>query len=50
MKENGFRAMLSLRVVELERSTGHREGITIERSADQLEEIQTASHTRDHGL
>jgi hypothetical protein len=32
-----------LKVAELERFTRHREGITIERSADQLEEIQAAS-------
>ena len=31
------------KVAELERFTRHREGITIERSADQLEEIQAAS-------
>jgi DnaK suppressor protein len=40
---NRFRAILTLRVAELERFTRHREGITIERSADQLEEIQAAS-------
>jgi DnaK suppressor protein len=38
-----FRAILTANVVELERFTRHREGITIERSADQLEEIQGAS-------
>ena len=40
---NGFRAILTAKVAELERFTRHREGITIERSADQLEEIQAAS-------
>src|ERR1700688_1988174 len=40
---NGFRAILTAQVAELERFTRHREGITIERSADQLEEIQAAS-------
>ena len=39
---NRFRAILTAKVAELERSN-HREGITIERSADQLEEIQAAS-------
>ena len=38
-----FQAVLRARVAELERFTRHREGITIERSADQLEEIQAAS-------
>jgi DnaK suppressor protein len=38
-----FRAVLTERVAELERITSHREGITVERSADQLEEIQAAS-------
>ncbi len=38
-----FRAILTARVAELERVTRHREGITIERSADQLDEIQAAS-------
>jgi DnaK suppressor protein len=38
-----FRAILTARVAELERFTRHREGIAIERSADQLEEIQAAS-------
>ena len=40
---NGFRTALTAKVAELERFTRHREGITIERSADQLEEIQAAS-------
>jgi DnaK suppressor protein len=38
-----FRLILTARVGELERFTCHREGIPIERSADQLEEIQAAS-------
>jgi DnaK suppressor protein len=38
-----FRAILTAKVAELKRFTRHREGITIERSADQLEEIQAAS-------
>src|SRR5271168_5494106 len=38
-----FRAILTAKVAELERFTRNREGITIERSADQLEEIQAAS-------
>ncbi len=40
---NRFRAILTAKVAELERFTRHREGITIERSADELEEIQAAS-------
>jgi DnaK suppressor protein len=40
---NRFRGILTLRVAELERFTGQREGIAVERSADQLEEIQAAS-------
>jgi DnaK suppressor protein len=40
---NRFRAVLTAKVAELERFDRHREGITIERSADQLEEIQAAS-------
>jgi DnaK suppressor protein len=38
-----FRAALTVRVAELERVTRHRDAITVERSADQLEEIQAAS-------
>ena len=38
-----FRAILTATVAELERLTRHREGITVERSADQLDEIQAAS-------
>jgi DnaK suppressor protein len=40
---NRFREILMASFAELERFTRHREGITIERSADQLEEIQAAS-------
>jgi DnaK suppressor protein len=40
---NQFRAILTAQVAELERFTRHRDGITVERSADQLEEIQMAS-------
>ena len=38
-----FRAVLKERVAELERFARHREGIAVERSADQLEETQAAS-------
>ena len=38
-----FRAILTAKVAGLERFNRHREGITIQRSADQLEEIQAAS-------
>jgi len=38
-----FRAILTSRVAELERFTRNRDGITVERSADQLDEIQAAS-------
>jgi DnaK suppressor protein len=40
---NRFQAILTAQVAELERFTRHRDGITVERSADQLEEIQMAS-------
>jgi len=40
---NRFRVILTAKVAELERFTRRREGITVERSADQLEEIQAAS-------
>ena len=40
---NEFRAALTLKVAELERSNRRREGITVERSADELDEIQAAS-------
>jgi DnaK suppressor protein len=42
-ESNRFRAVLTARVAELERFTRNRDGITVERSADQLEEIQAAS-------
>ena len=38
-----FRAVLAARVNELECVTRHRDGIAVERSADQLEETQMAS-------
>ena len=38
-----FRDILTARVAELERVTRHRDAITVERCADQLEEIQAAS-------
>jgi DnaK suppressor protein len=37
-----FRGILTARVAELERFTRQRDGIMVERSADQLEEIQAA--------
>ena len=40
---NRFRAVLTVRAAELERFTRKRDGITVERSADQLDEIQAAS-------
>jgi len=40
---NRFRAILTGRVAELESFTRHREEITVERSADQLDELQAAS-------
>src|SRR5260370_269891 len=40
---NRFRAVLTARVAELERVTRQRDAITVERCADQLEEIQAAS-------
>ena len=40
---NRYRAILSAKVAELERLVCRRDGITVERSADQLEEIQAAS-------
>lgn len=39
----GFRKTLTARVAELERITRQRDGITIERSADLVEEVQSAS-------
>jgi DnaK suppressor protein len=38
-----FREILTARVAELERITRQRDGITVERSADQVEEVQWAS-------
>jgi len=38
-----FRAILTTKLAELERFTRHRDGIVVERCADQLEEIQAAS-------
>ena len=40
---NRFRAILTAKVAELGRFTRHRDGIAVERSADQLDEIQAAS-------
>jgi len=40
---NRFRGILTAKVAELERFTRQRDGIVVERSADQLEEIQAAS-------
>ena len=40
---NRFRAVLTARVAELGRVTRHRDAITVERCAHQLEEIQAAS-------
>ncbi len=40
---NRFRAILNTRIAELEHFNRQRDGITIERSADQLDEIQRAS-------
>ncbi len=40
---NRFRAILNARIAELENFNRQRDGITIERSPDQLDEIQRAS-------
>jgi DnaK suppressor protein len=40
---NRFRAVLTARVAEMERVTGQRDAIMVERSADHLDEIQAAS-------
>ena len=40
---NRFEAVLTARIAELEHLTRLRDGITVERSADQLDEIQAAS-------
>ena len=37
-----FRGILTAKIAELERFTRQRDGIVVERSADQLEEIQAA--------
>ena len=38
-----FQAILNARIIELEQLIRHRDGIRVERSADQLEEVQQAS-------
>jgi DnaK suppressor protein len=38
-----FQAVLDARIIDLERLIRHRDGIRVERRADQLEEIQQAS-------
>jgi len=38
-----FQAILTARVAELQRLVGQRDGITVERSPDQLDEIQGAT-------
>jgi DnaK suppressor protein len=38
-----FQTILTARIAELERPVRHREGIAVERRADQLEEIQAAA-------
>jgi len=40
---NRFRGILTAKVAELKRFTRHRDGIAVERSADQLDEIEAAS-------
>src|SRR6266481_5531186 len=42
-EQKRFEAILTARVAELERLIRNRDGIVVERSADQLEEIQWAS-------
>jgi DnaK suppressor protein len=42
-ESNRFRGILTAKVAELERFTRHRDGIAVERSADQLDEIEAAS-------
>jgi hypothetical protein len=42
-EEDRFRSILAAKVVELVRLTRQREGIVVNRCADQLEEIQSAS-------
>jgi DnaK suppressor protein len=41
---NRFEAVLTARIAELEHLTRLRDGITVERNADQLDEIQAAYH------
>jgi hypothetical protein len=43
---NRLRAVLTTRIAELERFTRHRDGIAVERSADQLDQIQAAYNAR----
>jgi len=38
-----FRVVLTARVAELDRGTRHRDGIAVERSADEVEETQMAA-------
>lgn len=38
-----FQAILTVKATELERFTRHKDGIAVERSADQLDDIQQAS-------
>jgi DnaK suppressor protein len=40
---NRFQAILTARIAELERLVSQRDGITVERRPDQLDEIQAAS-------
>jgi DnaK suppressor protein len=40
---NRFQATLTAKVAELDRFRRHRDGIAVERSADQLDEIEAAS-------
>ena len=40
---NRFQAILNAKIIELEQLIRYRDGIRVERSADQLEEIQQAS-------
>ena len=45
-EKDRFRRILTARVAELERFTRQRDGIVVERSADQLEEISSEQHCR----
>src|SRR5882757_723273 len=40
---NRFRAILTAKIAQLQRFTRHRDGIAVERSADQLDEIEAAT-------